>query len=198
MKRGALLGLILLLAVAIAWLALYWEPGKQDRGDRAGLPPGGDFALVSKAGPVELRALRGKLVVLFFGYTTCPDVCPTSLGVLSMALGGLQAEELEQVQGLFISVDPERDTLERLHAYGEYFHPNILGVTGTTEQVAAIAEQYGAAYRKSGDTGGNKYLMDHTADLYLIDSAGRLHSRVRHGTPPAELLRQLRQLLDEN
>ena len=85
-----------------------------------------------------------------------------------------------------------------MQEYGEYFHPKILGVTGTTKRVAAIAQQYGAAYRKSGDSGGSEYLMDHTADLYLIDRAGRLYSRVRHGTPPAELLRQLRQLLAEN
>jgi len=145
---------------------------------------------------VELKALRGKLVVLFFGYTSCPDVCPTSLGLLSMAFSGLQDSELEQVQGLFISVDPERDSLERLQEYGEYFHPRILGVTGSPGQVAAVADMYGAAYRKSGQGEPSNYMMDHTADLYVIDRAGRLYSRIRHGTPARELLQLLRQLLD--
>ncbi len=195
MKRGALIGLILLLAVALIWLAVYWEPERRESGELAKAPTGGDFALVSAAGPVELKALRGKLVVLFFGYTSCPDVCPTSLGLLSMAFSELQDSELEQVQGLFISVDPERDSLERLQEYGEYFHPQILGITGSPEQVTVVADMYGAAYRKSGQGESSNYMMDHTADLYVIDQTGRLHSRIRHGTPARELLQLLRQLL---
>jgi len=118
-----MIALILLLVAAIVWLAIYWEPDYQDPRGKTEMPAGGDFSLVSASGPVELKALRGKVVVVFFGYTTCPDVCPTSLGVLSNALSGLRDTELKRVQGLFISVDPERDTLEKLQKYGRYFHP---------------------------------------------------------------------------
>jgi len=190
-----MIGLILLMVVAIIWLAIYWEPDDQGSRRKAGLPAGGDFTLVSASGPMELKALRGKVVVVFFGYTSCPDVCPTSLGLLSNALSELQDDELKLVQGIFISVDPERDTLEQLQKYGRYFHPQILGVTGTPGQVADVAEMYGAAYRKSGQAKDTNYMMDHTADLYVIDQAGRLHSRIRHGTPSSELLQLLRQLL---
>ncbi len=195
MKRGALIGLILLLAVALIWVVAYWEPERIEFGELAKATADGDFALVSAAGPVELKALRGKLVVLCFGYTGCPDVCPTSLGLLSMAFSGLQDSELKQVQGLFISVDPEGDSLERLQKYGKYFHPQIQGVTGSPEQVAAVADMYGAAYRKSGQGEPGAYMMDHTADLYVVDKTGRLRSRVRHGTPARELLQLLHQLL---
>lgn len=197
-KRTALIGLILLLAAASIWLGVFWEPENSVSHEKSSVPQGGDFTLNSAAGPVELSAMRGKVVVLFFGYTMCPDVCPTSMGLLSSALSGLQKDELERVQGLFISVDPERDTLERLQAYGAYFHPRILGITGTAEQVASIAKMYGAAYRKSEQTSGAGYVMDHTADLYVVDQAGRLHGSIRHGTPAGELLQLLRQLLSRD
>ncbi|MCP4129331.1 MAG: SCO family protein, partial [Gammaproteobacteria bacterium] len=122
MKRGALIGLILLLAAASVWLGIYWQPEGTVSSEIAPAPQGGDFVLASAAGPVELAAMRGKVVVLFFGYTTCPDVCPTSLAILSMALNGLSEGEVEQVQGVFVSVDPERDSLEHLQEYGRYFH----------------------------------------------------------------------------
>jgi len=93
-------------------------------------------------------------------------------------------------------VDPGRDSLEHLQKYANYFHPQIQGVTGVPEQVLAVAEMYGAAYHKSIQD--ESYLIDHTADLYLIDQAGKLHSMVRHGTPAAELVRQLRQLLSRD
>lgn len=194
-KRGALIGLILLLAVAAIWLVIFWQPEGSVSPEMKLAAPGGDFTLASAAGPVELHAMRGSVVVLFFGYTSCPDVCPTSLGLLSMALNALSEDEVKQVRGLFISVDPERDSLERLQEYGSYFHSQIRGVTGTLEQVAAVAKMYGAAYRKSEQSGGNGYVMDHTADLYVIDHTGSLHSRIRHGTPATELLQILRQLL---
>ncbi len=195
MKRGALIGLILLLAAASVWLGIYWQPEGTDSREIAPVPQGGNFVLASAAGPVELAAMRGKVVVLFFGYTTCPDVCPTSLAILSMALNGLSEGEVEQVQGVFVSVDPERDSLEHLQEYGRYFHPQIQGVTGTPKQIKSVSEMYGAAYSKSSQAGDESYLIDHTADLYLIDQAGKLHSRVRHGTPAGELLQLLRQLL---
>ncbi|MCP4295550.1 MAG: SCO family protein, partial [Proteobacteria bacterium] len=99
---------------------------------------GGDFTLQSKMGPVTLSELRGKVVLLFFGYTSCPNVCPVSLNTMTLTFNKMTPLELEGVQALFISLDPDRDTLEMLKTYVEYFHPKILGVTAKMEQVKKV------------------------------------------------------------
>ncbi len=195
MSRVLPLGLILMLAVALAWLSLLWHPEKTASIKIKEAPKGGDFVLNSASGPVSLDSMRGKVVVLYFGYTMCPDVCPTSLTLLASALNELSKEELEQVRGLFISVDPDRDSLEHLQTYAAFFHPNLQGISGTREQVAAVAKQYGAAYRKSEGDSAMGYVVDHTADLYVIDQNGQLHDSVRHGAPPSEILKVLRRVL---
>ncbi len=195
MKRVLPLGLILLLSVALAWLVLLWHPEQDESIKISSAPQGGDFILNSASGSVSLESMRGKVVVLYFGYTMCPDVCPTSLALLASALNGLSKDELKQVKALFISVDPDRDGLERLQSYAAFFHPSIQGVTGTDEQLAAIAKQYGAAYKKTKEDSAMDYVVDHTADLYLIDQQGKLRGSIKHGTPPAEILKSLRQLL---
>ncbi len=195
MKRVLPLGLILVLSIALVWLVLLWHP-EQGASIKISAPPkGGDFILNSASGPVSLESMRGKVVVLYFGYTMCPDVCPTSLTLLATALNGLSKGELEQVRGLFISVDPERDGLDRLQTYATFFHPNIQGVTGTNEQVAVVAKQYGAAYRKSKLDSAMDYAVDHSADLYVIGRDGKLRESIRHGTPPSEILKTLRRVL---
>ncbi len=197
MKRVLPLGLILVISIALAWLVLLWHP-EQNASIKISAPPkGGDFTLNSASGPVSLESLRGKVVVLYFGYTMCPDVCPTSLTLLASALKGLGQNELEQVRGLFISVDPDRDDLKRLQSYAAFFHPNIQGISGTNEQVAVVAKQYGAAYRKSKqDDSAMGYVVDHSADLYVVGRDGRLRESIRHGTPPSEILKTLRRVLD--
>ncbi len=195
MKRVLPLGLILLLSMALAWLVLLWHPEPSQSIKIRQAPQGGDFTLNSASGPVSLESMRGKVVVIYFGYTMCPDVCPTSLGLLSAALNGLSQDELEQVRGLFISVDPDRDGLDRLQTYAAFFHPNIQGVTGTNEQVAVVAGQYGAAYRKSKLDSAMDYAVDHSADLYVVDRNGKLSEGIRHGTPSSEILKTIRRVL---
>jgi len=195
MRRVLPIGLILLLSIALVWLVLLWNPEQSESIKISTPPKGGDFTLNSASGPVSLESLRGKVVVLYFGYTMCPDVCPTSLTLLSSALNGLRQNELAQVRGLFISVDPDRDSLEHLKTYAIFFHPNIQGVTGTGEEVAAVAKQYGAAYRKSKLDSAMGYVMDHSADLYVIDRNGKLRESIRHGTPPVKIVKALRRVL---
>jgi len=113
LNRALLIALVVLLSLTLAWVVLFWKPEPGSRGlpkslELAEAPGGGDFTLQSHKGSVSLQSLRGKVVALYFGYTMCPDVCPTSLGYLSMALNELSPGELSTVQGLFISVDPER------------------------------------------------------------------------------------------
>ncbi len=191
--------LIVSLVALLGWVVLFWEPPAKP-GGHAGLevsevPVGGDFTLDSYRGPVSLADYRGRVVVVYFGYTWCPDICPTSLGYLTAALNELDSSELSSVQAFFVSVDPERDTLERLKAYGEYFHPNILGITGRPETVREVATRYGAAYAKAEQKSETDYVVDHSAALYLVDREGRLADVLVHGTPPREIYDALKKLI---
>lgn len=162
-------------------------------------PPGGDFTLQSKDGPVSLRDYRGKVVFLYFGYTKCPDVCPTSLSYITAALNELSAEELEQVRPVFVSVDPARDTPEMLAEYVDYFHPAFVGVTGTEAQVAEVSELYGAQYYQvelEGSAFG--YAINHSAAVYLIQPDGGLRFIFPHQTPASVMLEAVRYLLAGN
>ncbi len=200
MKRAALLVVALALGVTLAWMAWVWDPlpegtGERGRAGLAQLPAGGDFLLQSWQGPVGLADLRGKLVLIFFGYTWCPDVCPTNLALIGKALDGLSPGELEAVRVLFVSVDPERDSLERLRDYGRYFHPRILGVTGSPEELARVARQYGAAYRTAPPEASGAYWVDHSALTYLVGPDGRLVETLNHAAAPAQILAAIRRRL---
>jgi len=157
--------------------------------------PGGDFTLTSASGPVSLRELRGKFVLVYFGYTFCPDVCPTSLSDLSVALRGLTPAESERFRAIFVSVDPERDTPEALQRYAAAFHPSFVGVTGSPAELALVAQRYGAHYAKAEVDSAAGYLVDHTASFFVVDPDGALVGRLEHGTPPAELTARLRAYL---
>ncbi len=159
---------------------------------------GGDFTLTSASGTTSLADFRGQVVALYIGYASCPDVCPTSLAVMAQALKDLDPAELEQIQPLFISVDPERDTPQRLAEYSHFFHPKMLGLTGNREQIDQIVNQYGAFYRivdlKDSAMG---YAVDHSSRIYLINKQGQLSQTLMHGSMPNELVTYLRQLLAE-
>lgn len=193
-------GLILLLLVAGA-LLLVWNPpppGGHQALDLPAPPRGGDFTLYDESRPLSLRDLQGQVVLLYFGYTWCPDICPTNLGYLALALGQLTEAELARVQVLFISLDPERDTPERLAQYTAFFHPRVRGLTGTPEQIAQAANRYGVAYRKVvQETSATGYLVDHSAYTYLIDPRGRLSGTLDHATPPSQILAAIRALLTD-
>jgi protein SCO1/2 len=157
---------------------------------------GGDFTLQSLAGPVSLSDFRGQAVVIYIGYASCPDVCPTALAVLSQALKALTPEQREQVQGIFISVDPERDTLEHLDRYSRFFSDRIVGVTGSREEIDAVVRQYGAFYRKVQlDDSAMGYAVDHSSRLYLVAPDGQLVGTLLHNSTPAELSQRLQELL---
>ncbi len=164
-------------------------------GGLAARPTGGDFVLQSADGPVDSRALRGKVLLVYFGYTHCPDICPTSMAASAQALNALNAEERKKTQLLMISIDPERDTLAGLKTYATFFHPNMMGVTGTLAEVEAVAKAYGAGYVKQQPDADGRYAVDHSAQTYVVGPDGKLAAVLQLGAEPATVVAAIRKLL---
>lgn len=198
MSERILIGVASLLVALVVGLAVFWHPQMPDRPlPRAGLGEGGDFTVQSASGPVSLKDFRGKLVLLYFGYTFCPDICPTSLVATAEGLNRLTPAEQDKVAMLFISVDPQRDTPEHLKEYAGFFHPKIIGATDTPETIAAIAKRYGVFYAvQKVATAGEGYVVDHTADTLIVDPTGHLVGKIPHATPPDQVAVAIRKYLD--
>ena len=159
------------------------------------LAPVNDFSLTAAGGkPVRISDFRGKLVALYFGYTYCPDVCPTTLAELAAGMRDLGADA-QQVQVIFISVDPARDTPERLADYVANFDPSFIGITGSPEEIAAVATPLGIYYQAHEGTAATGYLVDHTATVMVLDRQGRLRLLLPFGTTGAQAASDLRALM---
>ncbi len=156
---------------------------------------GGDLALTDHNGRARsLKDFLGKVVVVFFGYTQCPDVCPTNMSTLRDVMTQL-GPDAEKVQVLFVSVDPERDTQELLAQYVPAFHVNFLGLFGTAEQTAKAARDFRVFYQKQGKVTGANYTVDHSAGSYVFDASGKLRLYLRHGDPAKNITEDLQRLL---
>ena len=142
----------------------------------------------------DSASLNGKVALVFFGFTHCPDVCPTELSTSATAMDQLGPDAV-RVQPLFITVDPERDTPEKLADYVGLFHPALAGLTGTPEQIAQVAKAYRVYYAKVTPPGASDYLMDHSAFVYLLGPDGALRGMFRPGATPEELAAAARQVL---
>jgi protein SCO1/2 len=141
---------------------------------------GGDFTLFQGDKPVSLSDFRGQLVVMYFGFASCPDVCPTTLSIIASALRQLTPQELENIQPVFISIDPERDQGEKLDAYATYFHPDFIGITGTPDEVQKVINQYGGFFIKAESDSALGYLVEHTSKTYIISRDGQYVSILPH------------------
>lgn len=184
-----------LIAVTIAVAVVFFPLHNNKPSYLLDIPKGGDFVLTSKNGAFDLKQQRGKIVLIYFGYTFCPDICPTNLALMAQALNELSEKEMAQVTPVFISVDPERDSLDHLENYATYFHHNIVGMTGSEAIIADIAKQYGASYQKvTGESDGG-YLIDHSSFTYLIDKKGQLANSFPHATNPMEIVNSIRRHL---
>jgi len=162
---------------------------------QSGRPAGADFLLQGPAGAVDSHDFRGKLMLVFFGYVNCPDVCPTSLAAMNEVMSGMTPEERAKIQPLLISVDPARDTPESLKNYAAYFHPSLIGVTGTPEQIATITKAFGAGYIKQPVRADGGYAVDHSANTYLVGKDGKLAVTLPYGAPADDLRAAIRQAL---
>ena len=145
------------------------------------------FSLTNHHGePVTEKDFIGQFLLIFFGYSHCPDICPMNLSVISSALDGLGSSGT-RIQPIFITLDPERDALETLKSFVHHFHPRLMGLTGSTKQIQEIAATFFVRYELSNIKTSNSYLLDHTAATYLIGPAGKGLVIFPHNTAVTEM-----------
>lgn len=144
--------------------------------------------------PFRLSELRGKVVLLFFGYTSCPDVCPTTMAELRQALERVGAKA-DQVQVIYVTVDPQRDTPERVQEYVNHFNPNFIGLSGSESELAKVWNDYGIFREIVDGTSAAGYLVNHTARVTMIDQQGNLRVSFPFDTPLEDIVHDLELLL---
>ncbi len=200
---GVGLAVGVVLALAVGARLLVWQSD-----DAHSLPPpvssltegaavGGPFTLASGAGNIVRDTdFQGKWKLVVFGYMACPDVCPTSLTTIGGALDRLSSEQREKIAPLFITVDPERDTPDAVKAYVSNFHPALIGLSGTPEQIASVIKAYRVYAAKVPGSDSQTYAMDHSALFYLMAPDGHYVTHFSYGTPSETMAAELRKRLD--
>lgn len=185
--------LAIAVSAGIAWWQVRNAATTVEGGTKSAVPIGGPFTLTDHTGKSVTDAdFRGKYMLIYFGYTYCPDVCPTELGVMTQALDQLGPKS-EQVQPIFITIDPDRDTVAHMKDYVSLFHPRLVGLTGTPEQVREAARAYRVYYAKAPQKDGkaDDYLMDHSSFIYLMGPDGKFVGVYPGGTTADKIVQDL-------
>jgi len=194
--------IVVLMIVGLLAGRHYFGPGSQAPGEQATTTSpliGGPFTLVDQNGATVTDAdFRGQYMLVYFGYTFCPDVCPTALNRNAEAMDVL-GDQAEKVVPIFITVDPERDTVEHMKEYAKFFHPRLVALTGSEEQVKAAAKAYRVFSAKVEDEGGDaeNYLMDHTAITFMMGPDGRFLQHFSHDVTPEDMAERMRKVMAE-
>ena len=196
MSRGA----AWLLACLVLVPVLVWQLSREHRPMQP-LPVlhtlGGDFTLDStEGGRLSLSDLQGQVVLLNFGFTGCPDVCPTALARIRDVLGYFE-EDRERLRSVFVTLDPEVDTVDRIGPYVRFFDPDFIGLTGSMAEIAAATEPFKVFYQREKLASASGYTINHSSHIYLIDSAGRVRATFAEGVPIGTIASSTRQLLAE-
>ncbi|MBS0539724.1 MAG: SCO family protein [Proteobacteria bacterium] len=186
----ALLGIwVAVLLGAAGWIG--WDAWK---GNSPSI--GGPFALTDQNGrTVTSDSLKGKPTLIYFGYTYCPDVCPTALLLMETAVDQIGPDTAKKVNLVFITIDPERDTRELIKGYVSNFGETFIGLTGTPAEIAAAAKAYRVYYQKVPGKDGSPYLMDHSSIVYLLDRSGRFVTHFTHETKAEQIAAALKKQL---
>jgi protein SCO1/2 len=177
-NRGLLILMVAVMAIVAVGVVAMWtiiEHGPRDPGYQSTASIGGPFSLVDQTGaPVTDKTYAGRFRLVYFGYTFCPDACPTELQVMAQAMDLLGADAAK-VQPIFVTIDPARDTPAQMAAYVPQFDKRLVGLTGSPQQIAQVAKDYKVYYAKAPDTGGDKnaYAMNHSSYVYLMDPEDR-------------------------
>jgi protein SCO1/2 len=186
---GITLGLVVVYLWASGWASEVPMVGSDESHFLPEPIPAPKFALTSQDGEiVSSEDFPGKILIVFFGYTSCPDVCPMTLANLTRAFQEME-ENGERMQVLLITVDPARDTPERLKGFLSHFHPSFVGLTGTVEEIRIVADGFGAWFSEPG--GGEGYTVDHTARTFVVDRFGRIPLTFPVTATPQEMARDL-------
>jgi protein SCO1/2 len=202
---GVILGLLVVSSLAVV-LEIFApkQPAPAVTGEAL---VGGPFTLIDPSGRLVSNGdFTGRYMLIYFGYTYCPDVCPLALQKMSMALDILTAEDIDlaPLQPIFISVDPARDSPAIMGEYVAAFHPDLIGLTGSAEAIAAVAKAYRVYYARAagsesgepGNTGGDDYMMDHSSVIYLMGPDSRYMDHFTTLATPRDIAARLRPLLD--
>lgn len=192
------LAIVAIIGTLLLIVGLFIATSKNLFTERAGglAELGGDFTLQSAQGQVSLSDFRGKVVVMYFGFLSCPEVCPNSMGVIAQALQQLNEHEIDNTQALLVSIDPQRDTLDELARHARFYHPKLMGLTGEQPTITEITKQYGAYYNFDDIQQANEaYAIEHSSRYYVINQTGDLVAAMRHSTTANELRAQIQTLL---
>ena len=193
------LGIFILLGLVAMGTILFRKP-PAFRGTTYGepYPVAPEIELTRSDGSsLRLSEMRGEVVLLFFGYTSCPDVCPTTMAELNQALGKLDQGDEKQVQVLFVTVDPERDEPERVQEYVNHFNSSFIGLSGTVSQLAKVWNDYGVFREIVDGESALGYLVNHTARVTLIDRNGNMRISFSFDTPVDDIVHDLGLILKE-
>ena len=205
--RGPVLAAVVLAAAAAGYFLLRSETPAGGRAEGARLmsdlmtgkgPVGGPFRLTDPDGRQwSLADFQGKLVLLYFGFTYCPDVCPTDLAAIGQLVRALGADG-DQVQPVFVTLDPQRDTRDVLRAYATSFHPRFVSLSGSEEEIRRVATAYKVYFEKVRPPGTRDYFIDHTAYTFLLGRDGRFITLFPPGTRPERMAVMVREHLDKS
>ncbi|MEQ8390938.1 MAG: SCO family protein [Thalassospira sp.] len=196
----AILAIALVLGIGLTYRLMMMGTETQSSGAAS---IGGPFELVNQNGETVTQAdFNGKYMMIYFGYTFCPDVCPTELQVMGDALDLMPQDIADEITPVFFTVDPERDTVEAMKAYVPHFHDRMVGLTGTVAQTSAAAKAYRVYYAKSIPEGEpdntDSYLMDHSSFVYLMDRNGQFIRHFNYGTTPEDMAKGVAEAVKKN
>jgi len=196
----AILGIALVLGIGLTYRLMMMGTETNSSGAAS---IGGPFELVNQDGEtVTQDTFKGKYMLAYFGYTFCPDVCPTELQVMGTAMDMMPGDVAKEITPVFFTVDPERDTVEAIAEYVPYFHDRMVGLTGTVEQTTAAAKAYRVYYAKAIPEGEpedtDTYLMDHSSFVYLMDREGQFVRHFNYGTSPEDMAKGVTEAVKKN
>jgi protein SCO1/2 len=196
----AILGIALVLGIGLTYRLMMMGTETNSSGAAS---IGGPFELVNQDGEtVTQDTFKGKYMLAYFGYTFCPDVCPTELQVMGTAMDMMPGDVAKEITPVFFTVDPERDTVEAIAEYVPYFHDRMVGLTGTVEQTTAAAKAYRVYYAKAIPEGEpedtDTYLMDHSSFVYLMDRDGQFVRHFNYGTSPEDMAKGVTEAVKKN